>query len=99
MWWLGLCLLVLLLVDFHSGAESVIANILLLAAAAKLIYDGITRESLIIVNTGILGLSAWIVAWFFGHDVSFVWKGLMFISLGILCFGINRLILKKQQTK
>lgn len=99
MWWLGFGLIVVLLIgEINAGLGQILSNLLVLAGAARLVYGGVTREDLILVNTGLMVLTIWILAWFFGHDFSFIWKGLVFIALGILCFGINRMIIKRQQT-
>jgi len=96
--WLGLALILVLFIgEIHPATGQFLSNLFILAAAAKLIYDGVTGENLIVVNLGLLALTVWILAWFFGHDFSFIWKGLLFIALGLLCFGINWMIIKKQK--
>jgi len=96
--WLGISLIpVLIIGDFSPPTGQWIANLVVVSAAAKLIYDGVTGESLLVVNMGLLALTVWVLAWFFGHDFSFIWKGMLFIALGLLCFGINAMIIKKQK--
>jgi len=98
MWWLGFSLVIILILgEIHTVTGQFLSNLIVLAAASKLIYDGVIRENLIVVNLGILALAVWIIAWFFGHDFSVIWKGLLFIGLGLLCFGINTMIIKKQK--
>lgn len=95
---LGLGLIAVIFIgELNPGIAQFFSNLLVLAAASKLIYHGVTRENLIVVNLGLLAVTVWVLAWFFGHDFSFIWKGMLFIALGLMCFGINAMIIKKQR--
>jgi hypothetical protein len=75
----------------------IIGNIYLLALAGWLIYEGIQKTSLRILNTGMLFFLVWVIARFFDTDWSFMIKGTLFIFLGAGYFG--RKCLGKQKTE
>ena len=99
MGWMGLALIAVVIVgSWYPGLGHIASNIILLAGSARIIYGGLSRENLFLLNLGLLTLASWIISRFFETNISFVWKGILFITLGILCFGLNWFILKKQRT-
>jgi len=97
--WMGLALIAVVIAGSgYPGFGHIAANIILLAGSARIIYGGLSRENLWLLNLGLLTLASWVISRFFETNISFVWKGLLFITLGILCFGLNWFILKKQRT-
>lgn len=99
MGWMAMALIAVILVgSWYPGIGHIASNIILLAGSARIIYGGLSRENLFLLNLGLLTLASWIVSRFFETNISFVWKGILFIILGILCFGLNWFILKKQRT-
>lgn len=98
MGWMSLALIAVVIVgSWYPGLGHIASNIILLAGSARIIYGGLSRENLFLLNLGLLTLASWIISRFFETNISFVWKGILFITLGILCFGLNWFILKKQR--
>jgi uncharacterized membrane protein len=98
-WWIGFILIVMLI--FGEGIGNLwlwVANALVLAGAGRMIYRGIHQEVLPVLNLGILILASWIICRFFEYDFSFLWRGLTFIALGVLCFSLNYILIKKRRT-
>ena len=97
-WWIGLILILLILLgDGAGGLSKWIANVLVLFGSGRMIYRGVQKEQLSILNLGILILAIWITCRFFELDISFLWRGIVFIALGILCFSLNYVLIKKRK--
>ncbi|MEO5581559.1 MAG: DUF2157 domain-containing protein [Saprospiraceae bacterium] len=98
-WWIGFILIAMIILgEWISNLWLWVANILVLAGSARMIYRGILQEVLPVLNLGILILAVWIICRFFEYDFSFLWRGLAFIALGALCFSLNYVLIKKRRT-
>jgi uncharacterized membrane protein len=75
-----------------------IVNILILLSCGILIKEGINTENILQLNLGILLLAIWVTCRFFGTDIPSIWKGILFILLGLLCFFLNYSLLKKKRS-
>jgi hypothetical protein len=87
---------------FFLGLTSTIAvvliNILVFAIGILTIKDGAKQDNLGILNFGLLIITALVVSRFFDKDLSFVIRGLLFVSVGIGFFVTNYWLLKKRKT-
>ena len=99
-WWIGFILIALILIgDGYRTSGRIISNVLILLGAARMIYRGINQEELPVLNLGILLLTTWIICRFFDDlDISFLWRGIIFIALGVLCFSLNYALIKKRKS-
>lgn len=90
------------IVTFFIGLASPVAiliiNILLLAIGILTIIDGAKQDHLGILNFGLLIITALIACRFFDTDLSFVIRGLLFISVGFGFFMTNYWMLKNRKT-
>ncbi|MEL6924514.1 MAG: DUF2157 domain-containing protein, partial [Bacteroidota bacterium] len=53
------------------------------------IREGIQLRKLSLINVGMLFLTAMIVARFFDADLNLIWKGIVFILLGVGFLSVN----------
>ena len=85
-----------------AGVESVgwvAFNLWLLAAGTLTLLDGIRDLRLGTANRGLLALSALAISRFFDTDLSFLARGLGFVTLGIACFTLNIVLMRRMRTK
>lgn len=75
----------------------VITNILVAALGLFTIRIGINKNSYAILNYGLLIITGLIVCRFFDTNLDFVFRGILFISVGVGFFFANYLLLKKQR--
>jgi hypothetical protein len=95
---MGFLLIVMMIFGESSGSLwKWLANVLVLVGSGRMIYRGIQHELLPVLNLGILILATWIICRFFEYDISFLWRGMTFIGLGVLCFSLNYVLLKKRK--
>ncbi|WP_185965913.1 DUF2157 domain-containing protein [Flavobacterium sp. ZT3R18] len=92
---------ILFIITFIIGLFSPIAviliNIFVLAIGILTISDGAKQNNLSILNFGLLIITAQVAYRFFDGDLSFVIRGLLFMSLGIGFFASNYWLLKKRK--
>lgn len=97
--WMILLLSLLTIVgNQFPDLSSSIVNILLLLSSAFIIKEGINTENLLQLNVGIVILIVWVICRFFGTDIPYLWKGIIFIILGLLCFSLNYILLKRKRS-
>ncbi|GGI55713.1 DUF2157 domain-containing protein [Winogradskyella haliclonae] len=75
----------------------VLINVLLLVLGVNAIKIGADRFHFGILNYGLLIITALIVCRFFDTDMSFVLRGLLFVSVGVGFFATNYMMLQKQK--
>ena len=84
---------------FFLGMESnlvfVLINILLLTIGILTINKGVKEAHLGVLNFGLLIIVALVSSRFFDTDLSFVLRGLLFVSLGLGFFLVNYYMIKK----
>ena len=78
-------------------APTILVNALILILGILTVKEGIVNLSFSILNYGLLIISALILCRFFDTDMSFVVRGLLFVSVGFGFFFANYIILKKQK--
>jgi len=93
---------ILFIITFTLGLYSSIAvvliNIFVFAIGILTIRDGAKRDHLGILNYGLLIITALVICRFFDTDLSFVIRGIMFVSVGAGFFAANYWMLKKRRT-
>ena len=81
-----------------AGSSSVfptfLFNIFLLAVSVYRLMVGIKVNNLSIVNSGMIMLSALVLARFFDSEINFILKGLVFILIGVGFLATNVVILR-----
>ena len=76
----------------------ILINLFILILALSKIKKGVDHDSLLILNYGLLLITALIVCRFFDTDLSFVLRGLLFITVGAGFFVANYFLLKKRSS-
>lgn len=72
-------------------------DLAILALGSYYLWKGFKSERTLLVNFGLVVISAQVVYRFFDSSLSFVLKGIVFILLGISFFVVNYLILKQKK--
>ena len=83
-----------------GGSSSVfptfLFNIFLLTVSVYRLMTGIRSNNLSVINTGMVMLSALVLARFFDSEINFVLKGLVFIVIGVGFLATNVVILRRK---
>ncbi|TXK24678.1 DUF2157 domain-containing protein [Pontibacter qinzhouensis] len=79
-------------------AATILTNILVLAIGLYTIRAGARKDSLGLLNLGLLFITALILLRFFDSNLSFVMRGLLFVLVGTGFFFANFFMLKKRNT-
>ncbi len=94
---------ILFIVTFIIGLSFSIAvvliNLYVFAIGILTIRNGAKQDHLGILNYGLLIITALVTCRFFDTDLSFVIRGIMFVSVGAGFFAANYWLLKKRKTK
>lgn len=86
------------LIGMVSNISVVLINLYVLLIGISIINDGARQDHLGILNYGLLIITALVICRFFDTDLSFVIRGILFVSVGIGFFAANYLMLKKRKT-
>ena len=70
-------------------------NVWLLAVGSLTVIEGVRTLRLGTANRGLLTLAALVVARFFDTDLSFLWRGVGFVTLGIACLALNFWLMRR----
>lgn len=84
--------------NLNTFLSVLIVNLLILFLGVHVIKAGMKNNHLLKVNVGLLIISLLIMCRFFDTNINFVFKGLLFVSLGVGFFMANYLMLKKPST-
>jgi hypothetical protein len=84
----------LLFSKLHS-LNLILFNLYLLVVGLSILLSGLEQKKMKLANLGILMTAVQIVGRFFFLDVSFVWRGIVFVVVGI-GFLITNLIISRQ---
>ena len=84
-------------IGLFSPIAVILMNVLVLALGVLTIRNGAVRNHLGILNLGLVIITILIACRFFDTDLSFVARGLLFVSVGIGFFMANYLMLKKRK--
>lgn len=85
------------LIGTHSNLAVILVNILLLSIGILTVRNGVKYNHLGILNYGLLVITALVISRFFDRNLSFVTRGLLFISVGVGFFMVNYQMLKKRK--
>lgn len=80
-----------------SGISVVLVNLYVFAIGILTILDGVKRNHLGVLNFGLLIITALVVCRFFDENISFVIRGILFVSVGVGFFATNQMILKRRK--
>ncbi|MCI4666592.1 MAG: DUF2157 domain-containing protein [Bacteroidia bacterium] len=87
---------VILLVGLYLPMVALVAsNLLVLLLGLASIREGVQKENFAILNYGLLLLAALVTCRFFDSQISFVWRGITFLLLGIGFFVANYIMFKR----
>lgn len=82
--------------DLGTVHGIILTNILVAALGLFAVRIGINKNSYGILNYGLLIITALIICRFFDANLDFIFRGILFISVGAGFFFANYLLLKKQ---
>lgn len=74
-----------------------LTNFLVLMIAVITTWRGAEQDNLLILNYGLLIMTALILCRFFDTDLSFVARGVLFMMVGLSFFGANYWLMKKRK--
>lgn len=86
------------LVGTYSYTAVVLVNLWVFAMGILTIREGAQKDHLGILNYGLLIITVLIICRFFDTDLSFVFRGLLFVSVGVGFFATNYWMIKKRKT-
>jgi len=92
-----LLFIILFVLSFVFPLTVVLINFLLLGIGVLTIRKGAIENHLGILNYGLLIITALVLCRFFDTDLSFVWRGLLFVAVGIGFFITNYQMLQKRK--
>lgn len=92
---------ILFIITFIIGLNFTIAvvlmNLFVLATGVLTIREGAKLDHLGILNYGLLIITALVICRFFDSNISFVIRGLLFVSVGVGFYATNYWMLKKRR--
>lgn len=90
-----LFVLIFLLVAAFSPLGMILSNLLALLLALSFIRKGAWKESLSLLNYGLAIFAILVACRFFDTYLSFVFRGILFLVVGLAFFGVNYWFMKK----
>jgi uncharacterized membrane protein len=98
---LGFVFLLFIILFFLGMSQPILTqiatNVLVLVIAVLTTKRGADQDNLFILNYGILIMTALIICRFFDTELSFVLRGILFITVGFSFFGANYWMMKKRK--
>jgi len=88
--------IIIFIIGLSSPSAVFLINLLVLTIGVLTIKNGVKLNHLGILNYGLLIIMALVVCKFFDSDLTFVTRGILFVSVGIGFFVANYLMLKKR---
>lgn len=95
--WIFALFIVTFIVGVSSPLAVVLINLYVLAIGILTIRDGTRQDHLGILNYGLLIITALVICRFFDTDLSFVSRGILFLSIGAGFFAANYTMLKRRK--
>lgn len=89
--------IIIFIIGLSSPASVYLINLTILTIGVLTIVHGARRDHLGILNYGLIIIMALVVCKFFDEDLSFITRGILFISVGIGFFVANYLVIKKRK--
>ncbi|MBL7561191.1 DUF2157 domain-containing protein [Olleya sp. YSTF-M6] len=93
-----LYLIIFIVNSYYATVGLVLINFLILGLGIATVKVGVDKSHFGILNYGLLIITALISFRFFDTDMSFVIRGLLFITIGVGFFSTNYFMLKKQKS-
>ncbi|WP_111707259.1 DUF2157 domain-containing protein [Lutibacter citreus] len=90
--------IILFLIGLKTSFPVIIINLLVFLIGILTIREGARKNHLGILNYGLLIITALVICRFFDTDLSFIIRGLLFISVGVGFFITNYWMLKKRKS-
>lgn len=78
-------------------AGTLLTNALLIITGFYLLRKGIKADRLDQLNYGMLWLAVFVVCRFFDFKLGYLFRGLFFIALGLILFGVNYYLLRQRK--
>jgi uncharacterized membrane protein len=94
---LFIAFILIFLIGMYSQLAVILVNILLFAIGILTIRNGVKSNHLGVLNYGLLVVTALVISRFFDSDLSFVFRGILFIGVGVGFFVVNYQMLKKRK--
>lgn len=95
--WVHFHFLFLFLVSPFSDINFYLVNLIILYIGIKILMNGFSKNHLGIINFALVIITLLIAFRFFDTDLSFVFRGFVFILIGISFFAVNYQILKSRK--
>jgi hypothetical protein len=73
-------------------------NLWLLAVGVLTLLEGVRGLKLGTANRGLVALTLLVASRFFDSDLTFLTRGLAFVTLGAACFTLNLWLMRRQRT-
>lgn len=93
-----LIFIIIFIIGMYSPLSTILINFLLFGIGVMTVRKGIRDNHFGILNYGLLIITALITCRFFDADLSFVWRGILFVLLGVGFFITNFYMIKKRKT-
>jgi uncharacterized membrane protein len=95
--WIFVLFIPTFIIGISSPIAVVLINLYVFAVGILTIWDGARHDHLGILNYGLLIITALVICRFFDTDLTFVVRGIMFMSVGTGFFAANYWILKRRK--
>ena len=95
--WVFLLFIPTYMVGFFSGISVLIINLIILTLGILTVRRGAREAHLGLLNYGLIIVTMLIVSRFFDDQIPFVWRGILFVLVGIGFFIANYWMLKKRK--
>ncbi len=95
--WVFLLFIPTYMVGFFSGISVLIINLIILTLGILTVRQGAREAHLGLLNYGLIIVTMLIVSRFFDDQIPFVWRGILFVLVGIGFFIANYWMLKKRK--
>lgn len=92
-----LLFIIFFIVGIFSPISILLVNLTVFAIGILIIFDGAKQEHFGRLNYGLLIITALIICRYFDTDLSFVFRGLLFVSVGAGFFAANYWMLRKRK--
>ncbi len=89
--------IIIFIIGTYSTFSMILINILVFAIGILTIKSGAKQNHLGILNFGLLIITALVICRFFDEDLSFVIRGILFVSVGVGFFATNYWLIKKRK--
>ncbi len=89
--------IIIFIIGTYSMISMILINILVFAIGILTIKSGAKQNHLGILNFGLLIITALVICRFFDEDLSFVIRGILFVSVGVGFFVTNYWLIKKRK--